>query len=252
MIPKIIHYCWLSNDSIPKDLQSYMSTWHKHMPDYEFVKWDFSRFDINSSDWVKEAFENKKYAFAADYIRLYALYTMGGIYLDMDVEVLKPFDNLLNRRDFLGYESGSNTPEVAAFGVEKGCAWLKLCLDYYKNRHFVKENGAFDDRTLPRIISNLLLENGYTFYECKDIIESVPAKDAIAIFPSDYFSPKSYRTGRIKKTSNTYSIHHFAGSWLPWEQQLEAKFWFMLGYKEHRLLSRRIDKWLNKYIHLKR
>lgn len=78
MIPKIIHYCWLSNDPIPQQLKDCMKTWKQVLPDYEWVKWDFTRFDINSSAWVKEAFENKKYAFAADYIRLYAIYTMGG------------------------------------------------------------------------------------------------------------------------------------------------------------------------------
>lgn len=89
MIPKIIHYCWLSNDPIPADMQRYIESWKKFLPDYEFMLWNFSRFDINSSDWVKEAFKNKKYAFAADYIRLYALYNYGGIYMDMDVEVLE-------------------------------------------------------------------------------------------------------------------------------------------------------------------
>ena len=119
-IPKIIHYCWLSNDPVPAQLQAYMKTWHQLMSDYEFIKWDFTRFEKASSCWVSEAFDNKKYAFAADYIRMYALYTMGGIYMDMDVEVLKSFDDLLDRKYFLCYERGSIHPEVATFGVEKG------------------------------------------------------------------------------------------------------------------------------------
>ena len=89
MIPKIIHYCWLSNDPIPEKLQEYMKSWKEKLPDYEFKLWNFDCFDINSSQWVKEAFEAKKYAFAADYIRLYAVYNYGGIYMDMDVEVIK-------------------------------------------------------------------------------------------------------------------------------------------------------------------
>ena len=91
MIPKIIHYCWLSKDPIPKDMQMFIDGWYEKLPDYEFMLWDFNRFDIHSSQWVKEAFSKKKYAFAADYIRLYALYNYGGIYMDMDVEVLKSF-----------------------------------------------------------------------------------------------------------------------------------------------------------------
>lgn len=81
MIPKIIHYCWLSDETIPEDLQKYVDGWRKKLPEYKFIKWDFSRFDIDSSVWVKEAFELKKYAFACDYIRIYAVYNYGGIYI---------------------------------------------------------------------------------------------------------------------------------------------------------------------------
>ena len=87
MISKIIHYCWLSNDPIPADLQKCMESWKKYLPDYEFMLWNFERFPKSQSKWVSDAFDNKKYAFAADYIRLYALYNYGGIYLDMDVEI---------------------------------------------------------------------------------------------------------------------------------------------------------------------
>ena len=116
-IPKIIHYCWLSENPVPEDMLRYMATWKEHLSDYEFIKWDFNRFDINSSVWVKEAFENKKYAFAADYIRFYALYHMGGIYLDSDVEVLKSFDDLLDLPYFVGAEK-AQTPEAAVIGAE--------------------------------------------------------------------------------------------------------------------------------------
>ena len=96
MIPKIIHYCWLSNDPIPENLQSYLKTWKEKLPDYEFILWNFNRFEKSSSKWVAQAFDNKKYAFAADYIRLFAVYNFGGFYLDMDIQVLKSFDDLLN------------------------------------------------------------------------------------------------------------------------------------------------------------
>ena len=104
MIPKIIHYCWLSGEPIPWQLQICMASWKKYLPEYEFMMWDTQRFDINSLLWTKQAFEAKKYAFAADYIRLYAVYTYGGIYLDMDVEVRHPFDFLLDEDCMLGYE----------------------------------------------------------------------------------------------------------------------------------------------------
>ena len=104
MIPKIIHYCWLSNDPIPSNIQHYMDSWKKYLPDYEFIHWNFDKFDKSSSRWVSEAFDNKKYAFAADYIRLYALYHYGGIYLDMDVEVLKSFNPFLSLQTMMGWQ----------------------------------------------------------------------------------------------------------------------------------------------------
>lgn len=247
MIPKTIHYCWLSNDPVPKSFQVCMATWKKHLPDYRFVKWDFSRFDINSSDWVKEAFENKKYAFAADYIRMYALYTEGGIYLDMDVEVLKPYDDLLSLDYFVCYENNDSlAPEVASFGAEKGCKWIGMVLDSYKDRHFVKEDGSFDMKTLPLVTKTVLAERGIPLLGVSNLAEAATKCDqAVKIFPYDYFSPKSYATGKIDKTRNTYSIHQFGGSWTPWAQRVERNIWLKLGMKPHRIMWH-IDNLMSK------
>ena len=129
MIPKIIHFCWLSVDSFPAEIEKYIQTWKEKLPDYEIKRWDCTTFNIDNVPWVKEAFSAKKYAFAADYIRFYALYNYGGIYLDSDVEVLKSFDDLLNSKSFIGFEYLS-VPEAAIIGAEKGLPWLKKCLDY--------------------------------------------------------------------------------------------------------------------------
>ena len=108
MIPKVIHFCWLSGDKYPSKIRYCINSWKEKLPDYEIRLWDLSRFDIDSSVWCKEAFEMKKYAFAADYIRCYALYKEGGIYLDSDVELLRSFDDLLHLPYFIGEEQGGN------------------------------------------------------------------------------------------------------------------------------------------------
>ena len=203
MIPKIIHYCWLSGEPIPWQLQICMASWKKYLPEYEFVMWDTQRFDINSLLWTKQAFEAKKYAFAADYIRLYAVYTYGGIYLDMDVEVRQPFDFLLDEDCMLGYEK-ENGIEVGVFGGSKKAPWLKKCLDYYENRAFLSTNGTFDMRPLPQIMFECLAEERKTF----------------RIYPNEYLTAKSYETGIITITENTYAVHHFAGSWHGRRQKL--------------------------------
>ena len=126
MIPKKIHLCWLSGEKFPPFIEYCISTWKKVLPDYEIILWDTARFDIDSVPWVREAYESRKYAFAADYIRYYALYTEGGIYLDSDVEVLKSFDNLLSYRSFIGFEASTRHFEAAVGGVEAGCRWCRI------------------------------------------------------------------------------------------------------------------------------
>ena len=240
MIPKIIHYCWLSNDPIPDKLQVYMQSWKKHLHDYEFIKWDFNRFPKDRSEWVRDAFNAKKYAYAADYIRLYALYNYGGFYLDMDVEIVKSYEPFLSLNTLLGFENSKQEGlEVAAFGVEKKSAWVKICLDHYDNRHYVNSDGSVNDIPMPGIIKHCLLVNGYKLKKVSSISEaSSVASNEIPVFPSDFFSPKNHVTGKIERTLNTVSIHHFAGSWLPVWQQKESLFWYRLGLRDMRILLR--------------
>ena len=195
MIPKIIHYCWLSDNPIPQDLQRYMQSWLEKLPDYEFILWNFERFDKKSSRWVAQAFDNKKYAFAADYIRLYAIYNYGGFYMDMDIEVLKSFDDLLDNKIVLAYEDKEKTGiEAGVLGAEKNNPIIKECLDYYTDRNFIKEDGTFDTFVLPKIMIKY----------CTDIDN---IKDCF------FFTCKSFKTGIITKKPYSYTIHHFAGSW---------------------------------------
>ena len=190
MIPKIIHYCWLSNDPIPDVLLKYMNSWKEHLPDYDFMLWNFDRFDINSSIWVKEAFENRKYAFAADYIRLYAVYHYGGIYLDMDVEVIKSFDSLLNNKSILGWETQKGI-EGGIFGAEKEAVWLRDCL----------------------------------------------STGILTLLSPDFLTSKSYETGEIIRTKNTYTIHHFAASWHGRKHKIYKVFKNIFGVRTACILS---------------
>lgn len=197
MIPKVIHYCWLSNDPYPQNLVEYMKSWKEKLPDYEFILWNFDKFDKASSKWVEQAFDNKKYSFAADYIRLFAVYNYGGIYLDMDIEVLKSFDSLLDSDLMIAYENDERTGiEAGCFGAEKGNLFIKNCLSYYKDRNFIKEDGSFDTLPLPQIMSKFLDNN----------IDVKP-------YGWTFFTNKSYETGVINYDTEGYAIHHFAGSW---------------------------------------
>ena len=148
MIPKIIHLCWLSGDPYPTDIQLCLDSWKKHLPDYEIWLWDTKRFDIDSTRWTRQAFDAKKYAFAADYIRLYALYNYGGIYLDSDVLVYKSFDPLLSLPYFVGHDQ-AGCFEAAVIGCEPGCQWIKDILDSYEGKPFIREDGTYDMLPMP-------------------------------------------------------------------------------------------------------
>ncbi|MCF7568649.1 glycosyl transferase [Sabulilitoribacter arenilitoris] len=220
MIPKIIHYCWLSGDEFPPLIQKCIDSWKVKLPDYEFILWDTNRFPLEKNDWVREAFETKKYAFAADYIRLYAVYNYGGIYLDTDVEVIKSFNDLLNRPYIAGAE-GLGIIEAGVFGAEKNNAWVKQCLDYYNEKSFINDDGTFNTLTLPRIMMSQISKTR-TFKEVHpSLLEAslqIDDTGTLYMFPKDFFCAKNHGTGMIEKTDNTYSIHHFAMSWIAKER----------------------------------
>lgn len=219
MIPKIIHLCWLSGDPYPEKIQFCIDSWKKHLPDYEIMLWDTNRFDVNSEPWTKQAFEVKKYPFAADFIRLYAVYNYGGIYLDSDVEVIRSFDDLLRLPYFIGIEAGPDGVEVAAFGAEKGTPWVKDMLDYYLDRDFIDENGEMSMTPMPRIMTKLI-QGKYYYTNIRTIEEFDPDPSKFCVFPVDWFCahPFAFNYGHAYYiTRNTHCIHHFANSWTPSE-----------------------------------
>jgi hypothetical protein len=232
MIPKIIHYCWLSGDPIPPDYARCMETWKQKLAGYEFVLWDTIRFDIESVLWVKQAFETGQYAFAADYIRLYAVYNYGGIYLDMDMEVVKPFDELLNADIMLARENHKNDSiEAGCFGAEKGHPYIKKCMEYYEKRFFV------DPIKLPEIMK---LDRSERFEAINPLIIPVVMQTVLTentlysnsnIYSHYYFTAKNVMTGEIEKTKSTFTIHHFGA-------QYHTDNWREIRQAEHRINKR--------------
>jgi hypothetical protein len=229
MIKKTLHLCWLSGDPFPPLIQRCLDSWKKYLPDYEVVVWDRQRFDLQGTPWVREAFANQKYAFAADYIRLYALHEMGGIYLDSDVEVTGSFDDLLNQGSFMGYESSGDL-EPAVIGAQAGMPWIRDCLDRYWDRHFVKPDGSFDMQPLPIVIRERLALH----HTLPDKAVSRPTRVESAdltLYPAEFFSPKNAYTKRVARTPATRAIHHFDGQWV------EHTFKQTLKNCAHRALS---------------
>ena len=207
MIPKIIHYIWFGGNPLPEDAQNCIASWEKHCPDYEIIRWDESNFDVTSNEYVKEAYDAKKWAFVSDYVRLWALVTFGGIYMDTDVEVIKPLDPFLSHKAFSGFESPDAIP-TGIMACEKNYPLFVSLLKEYDERHFINQNGTFDMRTNVVTITNYCLDRGLILNNAFQEI------DGFALYPNDWFCPKSHETGEIYLTSNSVTIHHFNGSWL--------------------------------------
>lgn len=223
MIPKIIHFCWLSGDEYPPLIKHCIDTWSKVLPDYEIILWDANRFDIDSVPWVKTAFATKKYAFAADYIRFYALYNYGGIYLDSDVEVLKSFNSLLNAESFMGFEASTDMFEPAIVGAKQHTQWCAEVLKFYHNRNF-NANNISQDILLPRVVA-VTLESLYPTIPVIPVsIPTLAGQGNITLYPSHYFSPIKYSKDKCYSSfkdvskqyysnEQTYAIHRFNASW---------------------------------------
>lgn len=216
MIPKIIHYCWLSGDPYPKKIKKCIESWKRLMPDYEFICWDMNRFDVKSVRFVDEACQKRKWAFAADYIRLYALYNYGGIYLDSDVMTFKRLDDFLDNKAFSSIESyfykegdvDDFKIDAAMIASEKGNPFIADCLEYYKNRRFIKEDGSLDESIICHIIAGIA-EQKYNFKRgvfSKDVIH---LKDNVmSLYPPYVFT---HLRGQFNR--KTVAMHLYVGSW---------------------------------------
>lgn len=225
MIPKIIHLCWLSGDPFPADIMKCLETWNNKLKGYTIWLWgkapsdlsvikdlrlEVKEFDLNSTVWTRQAFEAKKYAFAADYIRLFALYNYGGIYLDADVLVYKPFDELLSLPYFIGCDQ-IRAFEAAVIGAEKGCKWIKDVYDRYDDRAFIKEDDSFDMLSLPVIFHHELIAHNYKFQKISDKKEFKNLACTMIVFDKDFFNSRNSIEAR--RTVKSFCAHNYAGSW---------------------------------------
>ncbi|MDO4955802.1 MAG: capsular polysaccharide synthesis protein [Bacteroidales bacterium] len=259
MIPKRIHYCWFSGDPYPDDVQKCMASWRQHMPEYECVLWDMNKLYQEFPDgfpvWLQESLQVKKWAFAADYIRLYAVNKYGGIYLDSDCFVYKTFDDLLNKRMFIGRE---NRPYVTffyevevyltshCFGAEAGHPFMQKGLEYYQDRHFITCSGknlpknlCYDMLMMPYIQGHLASQFGYDKNLTADKLQNL--QDGLVVYPTQYFG----LLGKTKPKKETHAAHWGLGyGWR--EPKIYPKV--TLSYKIHwRLVAvvRKLAKWVN-------
>lgn len=240
MIPKIIHYCWFGGKPLPKLAEDSIGSWRKHLPDYKIKEWNERNFPLEKYTFAQQAMENRQFAFVSDVARLHALKEEGGIYMDTDVEVLKSLDGFLHHTAFSGFENDDFVP-TGIMASEKNGRWVTDLLSYYEGKSLFKEDGSISSISNTFIITGMMKEKGFlmnnTFQE---------EEDYVAFYPNDYFCPKSYKTGNIDLTENSYCIHHFAKSWIPlkdkWKNIAKMKAMNIFGHQNIQMLIDLIKK----------
>ncbi|MFC0216456.1 glycosyltransferase family 32 protein [Paenibacillus chartarius] len=216
LIPKTIHYCWFGGNDKPDIVKKCIGSWERHLSGYRFVEWNESNFDISCNAYVKEAYAARKFAFVSDYARAHALCSQGGIYLDTDVEVFKPFDDLLHHESFWGFEQ-ADFIATSTIGCAPGNRLMKQFVDSYECISFLKEDGSHNDLTNVAMISRILEGHGLLLNGQYQELEGIGA-----FYPQTYFSPYDYINHRKLITENTYAMHHFHKSWLPPSVRLKS------------------------------
>lgn len=229
MIPKIIHYCWFGRGNMPQLALNCIESWKKYLPEYEIKRWDEDNFDINKYSYVKEAYDNKRFAFVTDVVRLYALYTEGGIYMDTDVEVLKPLDSILMYEAISGFETEDQIP-TGLMASMPNHPMIGELLKEYDDIHFALGNGHIDLTTNVERITKTFLKYGLVLDNTKQTI------NGFTLLPKDYLCPKSYVDGKINLTNNTLTIHHFAGSWYTPKEKFKQNVAKLLGRRLSRFI----------------
>lgn len=228
-IPKIIHYCWFGQSPLPKSAMKCIASWKKYFPDYEIKEWNEDNFNVNIIPYTAEAYKAKKYAFVSDYARFWILYRYGGLYFDTDVEVIKNMDDIIAKGPFMGCEKDAEGDNVAdvnpglGLGATSNLCLYKELLDLYATIHFQNADSTLNLKTVVEYTTELLFKHGL---KCTREIQCV---GGVYIYPTSYFCPISVKDGKLRITSDTRSIHHYAQSWQSPFRKYGRKFILWIG-----------------------
>ena len=206
-IPKKIHYCWFGGKDIPSIYKSYIESWKKYCPDYEIICWNEDNYDYKKINYTKEAYEAGKWAFVSDYARLDIIYNHGGIYLDVDVQVVKNLDLLLRNSMFCGFEKGNYVNTGVGFGAVAGFSELRKMKDLYCKIPFKRKDGTLNLTACTNYQTNYLVQNGLKRNGKLQVVNGIRVYPRTVLAPTDFYDVSDY------KSPETYAIHHYAASW---------------------------------------
>lgn len=233
-IPKVIHYCWFGGKPKPDLAEKCIKSWKKVCPDFEIVEWNENNFDLsNVPDYVWQAMQAGRWAFVSDYVRLRALTERGGVYMDTDVELVKPLNPFLHHQAFAGFERVDGI-QTGLLACEKGFPLFQEFLHHYDTASFLLPDGTLDTTTNVEVLTGLCLKHGLV---CNDRLQTVAG---LTIYPREIFCPVDFETRLLHKTRKTVAIHWFSGSWQTEEERqfLEAE---VNRLAKERRSARRVD-----------
>lgn len=205
MIPKVIHYCWFGNGKKSRLIKECIRSWKRRCPDWQLVEWNEDNFDVNSTLWTKQAYDAKKYAFVSDYVRLKALYEMGGVYLDTDVELFKSLNPFLEHEAFIGFENKTSVA-TCVIGAQAQNHAIKNWLEWYQERAYLVDGKP---NTEPNVvfITEDLKAKGLVIDNTRQSIAGVE------VYPQTWFCPQNIEGENRSRSKQTVSIHYFDSSW---------------------------------------
>lgn len=218
-IPKIIHYCWVGGNPKPQSVLYCIESWKRCCPDYEILEWNETNYDFMKNEYMRQAYQAKKWGFVPDYARLDIVYEHGGIYLDTDVEMVRSFDHLLEHECFFGFEDTGDGEYFVNCGHGFGAAphheAVRKARDLYEHLSFTDASGALNLLASPYYTTQSLRQLGLVQENRDQVL------DGVQVYASDVLCPKNFRTGQLHKTSRTVSIHHFSASWV--DEKIKAE-----------------------------
>ena len=237
-IPKVIHYCWFGKGKMPPIAEKCIKSWKKYCPDYEIICWNEDNFDLTQNRYMREAYESGKWAFVSDFARLRIIYDHGGIYLDTDVEIIKPLDPLLEGDGFMGFDENGIVATGLGFGAEAGNEIIGAFLKDYDDLPFILPDGSFDLTPCPDRNTSALISLGM------DMANTDQTFMGMRFLPCEYLCPMDYYTGKKTITKNTYSIHHYCASWTSKVTKRTTRIKRIIGVKAYNKLY---GKFLHKF-----
>lgn len=215
-IPTKIHYCWFGKNEIPDEFKRYIDTWYKKCPNYEIIRWDESNYDITKNEYMYEAYKCKKWGFVPDYARLDIVYEHGGFYLDTDVELLQSLDRLRDYSFVCGFESSQYIALGLGFGAVAHNRYVNGMMKMYDELHFMPSDGVMNQTASPEYQTRYWLKQGLKLDGSLQLINDN------LILSREYLCPVD-TLGNGEPSTNSISIHHYAGTWLDGEIQAQKK-----------------------------